>query len=134
MASFPPVQSVVRALAVLDALNRRPISTIEDLHGQTGIPKPSIVRLLQTLQSRGLVRHAPQHGAYLLTSSVRTLSAGYHSEPRLMEASSSLLDDFTRKVKWPLAIAMLDSSAMVIRHSTIPLSPLSLCCATAQER
>jgi DNA-binding IclR family transcriptional regulator len=51
MASFPPVQSVVRALDVLDALNRRPISTIDDLHGQTGIPKPSIVRLLQTLRA-----------------------------------------------------------------------------------
>jgi IclR family mhp operon transcriptional activator len=126
MASYPPVNSVVRALDLLDALNRRPISTVNDLYDQTGIPKPSIVRLLQTLESRGLVRHANQHGAYFLTSHVRTLSCGYHSEPRLIEASSGLLDDLTRKVKWPLAIAVPDSDAMVIRYSTIPLSPLSL--------
>ena len=126
MASFPPVNSVVRALDLLEALNRRPISTVDDLYGQTGIPKPSIVRLLQTFERRGLVRHAKQHGAYFLTSLVRTLSSGYHSEPRLIEASAALLDDFTRKVKWPLAIAVPESGAVFIRYSTIPLSPLSL--------
>jgi IclR family transcriptional regulator, mhp operon transcriptional activator len=126
MASFPPVNSVVRALDLLEALNRRPISTVDDLYGQTGIPKPSIVRLLQTLERRGLVRHAKQHGAYFLTSQVRTLSSGYHSEPRLIEASAGLLDDLTRKIKWPLAIAVPDSGAMIVRYSTIPLSPLSL--------
>jgi IclR family mhp operon transcriptional activator len=126
MASFPPVNSVVRALDLLRALNRRPISTVDDLFGQTRIPKPSIVRLLQTLEARGLVRHAKQHGAYYLTSQVRTLSSGYHSEPRLIEASATLLDELTRKIKWPLAIAIPDSGAAVIRYSTIPLSPLSL--------
>jgi IclR family mhp operon transcriptional activator len=126
MASFPPVNSVVRALDLLEALNRRPISTVDDLFTDTRIPKPSIVRLLQTLERRGLVRHARQHGAYFLTSQVRALSSGYHSEPRLIEASAQLLDDLTRKVKWPLAIAIPDSGAMVIRYSTIPLSPLSL--------
>jgi len=126
MASFPPVNSVVRALDLLKALNQRPISTVDDLYNQTGIPKPSIVRLLQTLEGRGLVRHAKQHGAYFLTSQVRTLSSGYHSEPRLIEASATLLDDLTRKLKWPLAIAIPDADATVIRYSTVPLSPLSL--------
>jgi IclR family mhp operon transcriptional activator len=126
MASFPPVNSVVRALDILEALNRRPISTIDELYGQTGIPKPSIIRLLQTLEGRGLVRHANQHGAYFLTSQVRSLSSGYHSEPRLIEASAGLLDELTRKIKWPLAIGIPDSDAVVVRYSTIPLSPLAL--------
>jgi len=126
VGSFPPVNSVVRAVELLQALNRRPISSIDDLFVQTGIPKPSIVRLLQTFEMQGLVRHAPQHGAYYLTSEVRTLSAGYHSEPRLVEASATLLDELTRRIKWPLAIAVPDSDAMIVRYSTIPLSPLSL--------
>ena len=82
MASFPPVQSVVRAIELLQALNRQPVSTVDMLHRQTGFPKPSIVRLLQTLEAKGLVRHAPQPGAYFLTSGVTTLSSGYHSEPQ----------------------------------------------------
>ena len=134
VGSFPPVNSVVRALDLLRALNRRPISSVDDLYVATGIPKPSIVRLLQTLEARGLVRHASQHGAYYLTSEVRTLSSGYHSEPRLIEASAGLLDELTRRIKWPLAVAMPDAGAMIVRYSTIPLSPLSLLHSTIGMR
>jgi IclR family mhp operon transcriptional activator len=41
------------------------------------------VRLLQTLEHEGLVKHAPQYGAYYLTSDVTELSSGFHSEPRI---------------------------------------------------
>ena len=126
MPSFPPVQSVVRAIELLQALNRQSVSTIDVLHRQTGFPKPSIVRLLQTLEGKGLVRHAPQPGAYYLTSGVATLSNGYHSEPRMVEAAAAPMDALTRKVKWPLGLAVFDGDAVVVRYSTIPNSPLSL--------
>ena len=48
MSTFPPVEAVVRALQVLEALNRQPVATLTFLHAETGIPKPSIIRLLQT--------------------------------------------------------------------------------------
>jgi IclR family mhp operon transcriptional activator len=126
MASFPPVQSVVRAVKLLQALNLQPVSTIDALHRQTRIPKPSLVRLLQTLGEVGLVRHAPQHGAYVLTSQVRSLACGFHSEPRVVEAAAPVLDRLTESIKWPAALAMLEDLAAVVRYSTIPLSPLAL--------
>lgn len=107
-------------------MNRQPVSTIDMLYIQTGIPKPTIVRLLRTLETQQLVRHAPQHGAYYLTSGVRSLSAGYHSEPKIVEAAMSLMDAMTLKVKWPMAIAVFDDNAVVVRYSTIPISPLAL--------
>jgi IclR family mhp operon transcriptional activator len=122
----PPIQAVVRAIEVLQALNRQPVSTIDVLHRQTGVPKPSLVRLLQTLAAKGLVRHAPQYGAYYLTSVVGSLSCGYHSEPRIVEAATPVADALTRRIKWPLAVAVFDGDAMVVRYSTIPSSPLSL--------
>ena len=122
----PAVRSVVRAVELLKALNRRPVSTVEFLHAQTRLPKPSIVRMMQTLEGCGLVKHAPQHGAYYLTSGVLSLSHGYHSEPMVVEAAAPLLDALTLKVKWPVAIAMLEDLSMVVRYSTIPLSPLAL--------
>lgn len=122
----PAIRSVVRAVELLQALNRRPVSTLDFLHGQTGLPKPSIIRMMQTLQRCGLVQHAPQHGAYYLSSGVLALSHGYHSEPVVVEASAPLLDALTLRLKWPLAIAMLEDFSMVVRYSTIPLSPLAL--------
>jgi IclR family mhp operon transcriptional activator len=126
MASFPPVESVVRAIQLLQALNREPVSTVAGLHRQTGIPKPSIVRLLQTFGRVGLVSHAPHHGTYYLTSGVRTLSAGYHSEPRIVEAAAPVLDELTRRLKWPVAVAVFDHDAVVVRYSTVTKSPLAL--------
>ncbi|MDQ8727785.1 DNA-binding transcriptional regulator [Bradyrhizobium sp. LHD-71] len=121
-----PIRAVTRAIDLLQALNRRPISTIDELHGQTGIPKPSIVRLLRTFVAKGLVCHAPKHGAYYLTSQVQSLSVGYHSVPKIVEAAAPLLDAMTSQVKWPMAVSVPDGNAVVIRYSTVPRSPLAL--------
>lgn len=126
MSSSPPIRSVLRAIELLRALNRQAVSTIDKLHEQTRIPKPTIVRMLQTFEYSGIVKHAPQHGAYFLTSGVRPLTAGYHSEPVVVEAAAPLMDALTLRLKWPTAIAMLDEHAMIVRYSTIPLSPLAL--------
>ncbi|GAA5236717.1 DNA-binding transcriptional regulator [Verticiella sediminum] len=126
MIPSPPVRSVVRAIAVLRALNHEPLSSLDMLHVRTGLPKSTIVRLLRTLESLELVRHAPQHGSYYLTSGVRSLAAGYHSEPMIVEASAPLLDALTLRLKWPAAIAVPDGDAVVVRYSTIPISPLAL--------
>lgn len=134
MSSSPPVRSVVRALELLQALNRQPVSTLDFLHEQTRIPKPTIVRMMQTLEGCGIVKHAPQHGAYYLTSGVRSLSYGYHSEPMVVEAAAPLLDELTLRIKWPAAIAMLEDMSMVVRYSTIPLSPLALRHSTLNVR
>lgn len=126
MASFPPVEAVVRAVQVLECLNRLPVSSIAQLHLQTGIPKPSLVRLLQTLEGVGYVRRTARAGGYLLTSKVRMLASGYHSEPRIVEVVAPLLDELTEAIRWPAALAVPDQGAAVIRYSTIASSPLAL--------
>jgi IclR family transcriptional regulator, mhp operon transcriptional activator len=126
MASFPPVRSVERALELLQCLNREPVSTLDALHRATGLPRPSLIRLLQTLIGKGLVKHAPQYGAYYVTSGVLALSCGYHSEPRIIDAAASVADAITSAVKWPVALAVFDADAVIVRYSTISQSPLSL--------
>jgi len=134
MASSPAVQSVVRAIDLLQALNKAPVSTVADLHRETRIPKSSIVRLLQTLESRGLVRHAPQYGAYCLNAEVQTLSSGYHGSPHVVQAAAPIADGLTADIKWPVAVAVFESDSMVVRYSTIPQSPLSLLQSTINMR
>lgn len=116
------------------ALNRHPVCSLDLLFQQTGIPKPTLVRLLETLQHRDLVARAPLYGAYSLASGVKQLSAGYHGEPRIVEAAVDLADALTRKIKWPLAVAVPDYDSVVVRYSTIPNSPLSLLHSTINMR
>lgn len=134
MPAARPVNVVVRALKILRALNRQPVSSIDALHKHTALPKPTIVRLLQTLESEGLVKRAPQYGAYYLTSEVMALSSGYHSEPRIVEASAAIADALTQELKWPVSVTVHDGDAMIVRYSTIPSSPLSFFHSTINMR
>jgi IclR family mhp operon transcriptional activator len=134
MSAARPVNVVVRALHLLRAMNRQPVSTIDTLHKQTGLPKATIVRLVQTLVSEGLVKPAPKYGAYYLTAEVNALASGYHSEPRIVEASAAVADALTRSLKWPVSVAVHDGDAMIVRYSTIPESPLSFFHSTINMR
>ncbi|MEI9852726.1 MAG: DNA-binding transcriptional regulator [Sphingomonas sp.] len=120
------IRSVERAIDVLQALNRRPLSTLHELHCETGLPKPSIVRLLRTLEAKGLAAQSSSYGTYQLLGRVKSLSSGFHHEPLIIEVAEEIMIDFTKREGWPLALALFDLNAMVVRASTIPYTSLSL--------
>jgi IclR family transcriptional regulator, mhp operon transcriptional activator len=134
MASFPPVQSVRRALTLLSELNRQRVTSIAELHQRTGLPKPTIVRLLETLVAEGFVASDSRVGGYQVTSKVAALSSGFHGTPMVIEAARPWAIDLTRRLKWPLAVAVLQENAVVVRFSTIPDSPVSPFHATINMR
>lgn len=134
MASGSPVESVRRALALLEELNRRRINTVQNLHEATGLPKSTIVRLLDTLRLLGYVANDPLQGGYLVTSGVRSLSSGFHGDPLVVEAARSWAIAFTRRHKLPIGVAVFDQDAMVVRFSTTPHSPMSPFHATVNMR
>jgi IclR family mhp operon transcriptional activator len=125
MPSYKSVQSVLRALAVLEELNRRRTVSIAELHRATGLPKPTLVRLLETLVAAGYVNSGQRLEGYQVTSRVTKLSAGYHGGPLVIEAARPFAIRLTRRLKWPAAIAVLEQDAMVICFSTIPDSPMA---------
>lgn len=120
-----PVESVRRAFHLLHELNRQRVSSVRHLHATTGLPKPTIVRLLDTLIGLGYVVNDARQGGYQVTSLVRSLSAGFHGDPLVVEAARPWAIAFTRKYHWPIAVAVLDGDAVVVRFSTIPDSPVS---------
>lgn len=117
--------SATRALAIIESLNTRPISFVRELANDTKISKPSIVRLLNILIEKGYVERAGGGGAYTLSSRVKRLSDGYREDLAIVRVARPLMDKLTNEIKWPLALGLLEHAAMVVRHSTIPSSPLS---------
>lgn len=115
----------MRAVGLLRDLNTRPISTVAQLHTVTGIPKPTIVRLLATLVEAGLVSKDPRQGGYRITASVNSLSSGYFGTPMVMDAASEAADDITGMLRWPASIGVLDRDAVVVRYSTAADSPFA---------
>jgi IclR family mhp operon transcriptional activator len=134
MPSYPPVQSVVRAFGILHELNQRHVTTVDHLHKATRLPKPTIVRLLETLIGEGFVTTDKRLGGYCVTSSVQALSAGYHGGPLVVEAGRAWCMELTHNHKWPASIAVLDGTTVAVRFSTIPDSPISPFHATLNMR
>ena len=120
-----PDHSASRALAILEALNARPVSFVRDIARQTNISKPSIVRLLGILMEDGYVERASDRGAYVLGERARRLSVGYRDGTALVRIAKPLMERMTAEIKWPLALGLLERAVMVVRHSTIPSSPLA---------
>ena len=122
---FAPVQSVTRALKVLATINRSGLISVSELHRLTEIPKPTIVRFLQTLIAAGYVAHDKKTRGYHVTSAVAELSTGFHGAPAIIEVARPIATELTREIVWPCAVCTLDLDAVVVNYSTIANSPIS---------
>lgn len=119
------IEPVRRAFTVLEALNRRRSTTLSVLAAETHLPRPTLVRLLQTLIELGYASRVSRQDGYRLTDHVLALAGGVRFIDHLVDAAIPHMSRFTSEHGWPLYLATLSSGAMTIRHSTAPESPMS---------
>ena len=121
--SYPPVESVRRAFEILRTLNGLRIGTVGMLHRETRLPKPTVVRMLDTLIADGYVVRDNMCGGYRVTHKVRELDSGYDGIAQIIEASRPCAIDLTRRIKWPVGIGIFDGDAIAIHFWTGSISP-----------
>lgn len=121
--SYPPVEAVCRALSILRALNRLRIATINSIHAETRLPRPTIVRMLETLMGEGYVARDNMCGGYRVTCQVRELNLGYRGISRVIEVARPLAIELTRRIKWPIGLGVIDGDAISIQFWTGAISP-----------
>ena len=126
MADRGTTKSLKKGLVVLKTLNEKDDVTVLMLSKQTGIPRPTLYRLLNTLKETGYVTTGPNGDTYQLTIQVRALSQGYSDEAWVTEIASPILEKLGNDVVWPVGIGSLDRDSMIIRDTTHQTSPLSL--------
>jgi IclR family mhp operon transcriptional activator len=119
------VEAAARTLRLLEELNRHRMASLHTLHLATQVPKSTISRLLKSLILLGYVANDHRQGGYTVTSRVKLLSYGFHGDPLVVEAARPWVIAFTRQHQWPVAIAILDGTAVAVRFSTVPDSPVS---------
>jgi len=123
--SYPPVEAVCRAIRILREVNLQGIATINSLHAETGIPRPTIVRMLETLIHEDCVVRDNMCGGYRVTAHVAELSSGYSGIQRVIEVARPLAIGLTREIKWPIGLGVLDGDAIEIQYWTGTISPLA---------
>ena len=82
-----PVRALTRGLEVLRALNLSNGSAAGELARVTGLPRPTVYRILDTLQAAGYVARDTADERYRVTTRVRGLSDGFDEEAWVVEAA-----------------------------------------------
>jgi IclR family mhp operon transcriptional activator len=121
----PVIEPVRRSFAVLEALAHRRSTTLSVLTGETGLPRPTVVRLLRTLIALGYAARISREQGYRLTDRVLGLAESIRFVDRLVDAALPHMRRFTEEHGWPLYLATLSAGAITIRHSTAPESPMA---------
>lgn len=117
---------IAKALAVLEALGRRTPMRLADLADTTGLPPPTVVRLLDALIAAGYAQQLSRSAGYRATSKVLRLSAGFDAGEQLVESAIPLIRAFTRKHKWPVFLGLREGEQMAIRFGSVTDSPMAM--------
>ena len=116
----------LRTIAVLRALNIRNGSTVADLSKFTGISRPALYRILETLREAGYVSVNLNRQQYCLTMLVRTLAQGFTDEDWVVQVARPALIELQREVLWPVDLGTFMNNAMWIRETTRHVSPMTI--------
>jgi IclR family transcriptional regulator, mhp operon transcriptional activator len=120
------IRAIIRALDLLRVMNESREYTLRELHDLTQLPKPTVFRILSTLQDAGYVIGQHPKGSYRISARVRELGKGYTDRSMIVEVGAPIIREITAKIKWPLAIGILEGHELAVRYSTMPESPLAV--------
>jgi IclR family mhp operon transcriptional activator len=111
------VQSALRCLDVLVALNARNGATLAEIVAATGLTRGTAYRLLETLVDAGYVSPDRKSRTYTLEPKVRLLSDGYADE-RWVRDVGPYLSALGERLKWPVKIVTLRGTHVLVRATT----------------
>ncbi len=112
-----------RLLTVIRSMNELGICTVVDLHRATGISRPAVHRIVDSLCALGYVERVNGRSSVRLTSEILALSSGYKPENRMAERAKPVLEELQKRIRWPLTFATPEDDMMVIQATTRLLNP-----------
>lgn len=95
------INALERGLDVLRKLNERHGQSLAELHAATGIPKPSLLRILDTLEASGFAWRAIGDGRYRRRFALILRPSIADELLAIGEIAAPFLEALRRKVIWP---------------------------------
>jgi len=122
MAGPGNVTGLLKGLRILELLNLHNGARLHEIVTMSRMPKSTAYRLLENLRRCGyLTKH---QGRYYLSLRVRRLSDGFDDTGWISEVARPVLLQLARKVVYPVAIATVLGTHMVLRETTDATSPV----------
>jgi IclR family mhp operon transcriptional activator len=126
MESTRPIRALTRGLDALTVLNSRDGATVSEVAQEIRLPRTTVYRILETLCNAGFVFRDAADDRYRLTVEVRKLSHGFDDDAWVSQIAKPHIDALCRDIVWPVSIATLSGSAMMVRESTDHETPLAI--------
>lgn len=126
MTSTRPIRALLRGLEVLHVLNQHNGATVSEVAAAIDLPRTTTYRILETLCHAGYAYRAASDERYRLTILVRGLSDGFDDEAWVTQIARPYMYELCTELVWPVAIATLSGSTMLIRQTTDHRSPLAV--------
>ena len=101
------VQSVDRAITVLEVLARRGEARVTEVAGELGVHKSTAFRLLAALQERGLVEQDTDRGRYRLGFGLVALAGAVTARMDVTRAGRAVCDRLAREIGETVNLAVL---------------------------
>lgn len=132
--STRPIRALLRGLDALKVLNVRSGATVSEVAGDIRLPRTTTYRVLETLAAAGYIYRDPADDRYRLSIMVRALSDGFDDEAWVGQIARPILAELSRETVWPVAIATLSGTSMMVRETTDHRSPIAVERQTAGTR
>ena len=120
------VQSLRRGLQVLAEISATSGVRAAELARRLGLPRPTVYRLLETLEEEGFVNRSASDNRFRVTLRASSLGAGYSGSAALSQVTGPILTALGRQLVWPVDLVTCHAGMMVVQETTHARSPLSL--------
>jgi IclR family transcriptional regulator, mhp operon transcriptional activator len=126
MDSTRPIRALMRGLDALTILNLRDGATVSEIAHEIRLPRTTVYRILETLCLSGFVYRDSADERYRLTILVRGLSGGFDDEAWVHQIAKPAIYQLCSEIVWPVSIATLSGTKMMLREATDHATPLAI--------
>lgn len=128
-ATVEPVQVIVKAFDVIEALARDGELGVSELSERTGLTKSSIYRFVRTLIQLGYVKQNEKNDKYDLTIRLFQMGSSVLGQSDVLAAAGTIIEQLSQETKEAIHVAVLDGSDIVYvdtadsAHHALTMSP-----------
>ena len=119
------IRSLERGLHVLKILEDLSPASLKQIHHASGLPRPTLLRILRTLEGARLVRRGTGDGLYRNSFRLQNMVSKLDDGDRLAECAAPVLNRLCTKFSWPVDLAVVNPGGpyMELRETSRPNSP-----------
>lgn len=120
------VRSLIRGLEVLRFLNTMGAARAAAIALELDIPRPTVYRLLGTLEEAGYVAFSATDSRARVTPLAASLGDNSAARSRLCQVAAPIMAKLTDMYTWPIDLCTYDNMHMVVQETTHGKSALSI--------